>query len=185
MKKNLLNIGFSLVILFALTGCGDEGGESNEPAAQETGAGVDSRIEAVFTDMEIADAMAVTEVRTTAKPGEEVVVAGKIAGTMKPFAEGFATLVLGDLELHTCDLNPDENCPTPWDACCEEPEVLKAMRLTVQIVDEENRPIGQGLKGVRGLKEMDEITVKGLVTEGSDNNNVIINVTALSQTVSS
>ena len=136
-------------------------------------------IAAVLTETAPAGAVSVLEVRQSAKPGDSLVVEGVIAGTMAPFAEGYASLVLGDITMATCDKNPGESCPTPWDACCADPDVLKGMRLTLQIPDAEGRPVAQSLKGVSGLKELDHLVVSGTVTGDSTLENVVVNVTRL------
>lgn len=117
--------------------------------------------------------------RKTAKPGETITIEGIVAGTMSPFAEGFASAVVSDLGVETCDKIPGDSCPTPWDACCADPDVLKSMRLTIQVIGQDGRPVAQTLRGISGLKEMDKIVVEGIVAEGSTPENLVINVNQL------
>ena len=113
------------------------------------------------------------------KAGDTIAVVGKIAGAMHPFTEGFATAVVSDIALETCELIPGDNCETPWDACCVDKDIIKASRLTIQVVGEDSRPIAQSLKGVNGLTELDPIVVSGTVAEGSTAENLIVNVSSL------
>lgn len=120
--------------------------------------------------------------RKTAQPGEAITIEGVVAGTMSPFAEGFASVVVSDLSVETCDKVPGDNCPTPWDACCADPDALKGMRLTLQVSGEDGRPVAQSLKGISGLKEMDKVIAEGTVAASSTPENLLINVTKLHHT---
>lgn len=156
-----------------LSGC-KEIKEVSTPATD-----VDPAITTVFVTTEPSDAVTVSEARKTAKAGDTIAVVGKIAGAMHPFTEGFATAVVSDIALETCELIPGDNCETPWDACCVDKDIIKASRLTIQVVGEDSRPIAQSLKGVNGLTELDPIVVSGTVAEGSTAENLIVNVSSL------
>lgn len=162
-----------------LSSCGGEK-EKEKPAVEETSESASSSvIEEVFLSEKPTDASPVLALRKVGKPGDKVVVFGKIGGAMKPFTEGFATFILADRTLKTCDLNPEDLCETPWDACCADPDVIKASRLTVQIVDGDRFPIEKGLRTVNGLSELDELVVVGEVAEGSNADNMIVNATGI------
>ena len=151
-----------------------EGGETSEGEAS-----IDPAVEAIFLETSPEGAVTVTEARQSAKPGDEITVSGKVAGTMKPFVDGYASLVLADRALETCDMIPGDECPTPWDACCVAPEKIKASRLTLQVLDGNGQPVATTLEGVRGLAELDPLVVKGVVAEGSNEENLVVNVTGL------
>lgn len=175
---SLLSFG-AIIILFS--SCG--GGET-EP--EET-ASVDLKrvIEVVFDEKEPESPITVVEARKSAQPGDEVIVIGKVSGAMNPFTEGFATFVLADQALETCDLVPGDLCETPWDACCVEPSVIQNMRMSIQILGEDGRPVMQSLRGVRGMKELDTLVVSGTVAEESTADNLILNATGIFQKPSS
>ncbi len=156
--------------------CGDS--EKNSDAGTSV-APPDPAIQAVLSPVAPDGATSVVEARKTAKPGEKVTVEGIVAGTMSPFAEGFASVVLGDLAMETCDKIPDDKCPTPWDACCADPDTLKGMRLTLQVSDAQGRPVGQSLKGISGLAEMDRVIAEGTVDANSTAENLVIHVSRL------
>ncbi len=139
----------------------------------------DPRIEAVFLDSAPEGATSILETRKTVEPGATITVTGRIAGAMEPFSSDYATLVLADDSLETCEKNPSDSCKTPWDACCVEPKTIAASRITVQILGEDGRPVGQTLKQVRGLKELDGLVVTGTVAEGSSAENLILNATGI------
>lgn len=161
-----------LTLALALVSCG----EKESPT--QTGP-VDPRIEAVFAATEPEGAVSVIEARKQVEPGATITVTGRIAGAMEPFSKDFATLVLADDSLSTCDREPGDECPTPWDACCVEPKVIAASRLTVQVVGEGGQPVGASLKGAKGLKELDALVVTGKVAAGSSPENLIIDASAI------
>jgi hypothetical protein len=168
-----------IAIAFVLTACADSEKASTgaKPASPPHPA-----IAAVLSEAPPEGAVSVVAARKAAKPGEAITIEGIIAGTMSPFAEGFASVVVSDLAVETCDKVPGDSCPTPWDACCADPDVLKGMRLTLQVTGEDGRPVAQSLKAISGLKEMDKIVAEGTVATSSTPENLVMNVTRLHRT---
>ncbi|MEM6279772.1 MAG: hypothetical protein AAF733_09855 [Verrucomicrobiota bacterium] len=161
-----------------LISCGEK--EETGDAKQTSSAG-ESPLEAVFLSEEPSDAISVSEARGKANPGEELVVTGKIAGVVHPFTEGYATVVLGDVAMQTCDLKEDDECETPWDACCADPEEVQNQRMTIQVLAENGLPVAESLKGFKGLKELDVIVVSGTVNETSSEENLILDLSGIYQ----
>jgi hypothetical protein len=127
-----------------------------------------------------AEAKAIHIVRTTAKPGDEITVSGRIMGNSKPFVEGRAVFILGDPELLTpCNENPGDNCETPWDNCCDTKEEKKAGIATVQVAGADGKVLKEGLEGVGGLVNLATVTVTGKVAEGSSADLLLVNATAI------
>jgi len=101
-------------------------------------------------------------------------------GRKEPFIDGRALVVLGDPAVITsCDLRPGDNCPTPWDVCCDDHGDIKASTATIQILDSNGKPLKQGLKGVSGIKELSNIIVTGTIAEGSNTDNLLVNATGI------
>lgn len=123
--------------------------------------------------------LSVSAARKQATPGETLTVRGQIGGTRNPFVDGFAGFVLSDSEILFCNESGDDHCTTPWDACCEDPDLLKAMRISVQFVDSESNPIQADLKATLGLAELDDVSVSGTVAETSTPTNVILHATKI------
>lgn len=168
MKSNL--ILSSAVFALALSACGEK---------SEVAAPADPRVEAIFVAAEPAGAISVIEARKNLAPGTGITVIGRVAGAMEPFSKDFATLVLADDTVMTCDREPGDSCPTPWDACCVDPKVLAASRLSVQVNGADGQPIDATLKGVKGLKELDQIVIQGKVAPGSNAENLIVEASAI------
>ncbi|MDF1657581.1 MAG: hypothetical protein P1U58_08205 [Verrucomicrobiales bacterium] len=163
---------------FLLLSCS---GEKTEVENSESVPSSSDHLATVFLSEAPGDAITVVEARSAAVPGESLIVAGKIAGVMNPFTEGYASLVLADESLQTCDLIPGDECPTPWDACCVAPEELKAQRITIQVPGENGLPVAESLKGVNGLAEMDALLVTGTVNENSTGENLILDLNGIYQ----
>ncbi len=75
-------------------------------------------------------------------------------------------------------MGDEDHCPTPWDACCEDPDKLARSRASVQLITD-GIPISGTLKGVGGLSELDHIIVAGTVDPSSTADNLLINSTGI------
>lgn len=125
-------------------------------------------------------ALDIAALRTTAKAGDEVTFAGSILGSDPVFVENRSVMIMGDpKKLTACSLRPGDECVTPWDVCCDDPDVIKSSIVTVQVVDENGQPLKQGLKGVGGMKELSQVIVTGEVAEGSTASNMLVNATGI------
>lgn len=167
-------------VALLLAGC------SGEPTTESTTAATPPAVE-VPAEKSLGDyllataptgAIPVGEARQTAQPGAEIVVAGQIGGTMQPFGASFATLVLGDEIIAFCNETGADHCATPWDACCEDPEVIQSNRASVQLVAN-GLPLPGTLRGVGGLTELDHVIVTGTVDPTSTPDNLLINATGI------
>jgi hypothetical protein len=175
MKKTIgWAMGIGAAALLA-TGCG---AERPAPAGD---AAVAPEVEAVFTAPPGSEAPTpIPQARTRVKPGEPVVLQGKIMGVMTPFVEGRAAFVLGDeATLTACNLRPGDGCPTPWDVCCDDPAVIRAGTATIQIVGGDGAVLRRGLKGVHGLKELSRVRIEGVADAMSTPEAMIVNARSI------
>jgi hypothetical protein len=125
-------------------------------------------------------ALSVAKARENAKPGESIVVRGKIGGRAVALAPKMAIAVLADEKAITpCNAIPGDTCATPWDYCCETPEKLKASVATIQVKDEKGKIVKAPLRGLGELKELSTIVVSGTVDAASDKDVLIINAAAI------
>ena len=163
---------------FALSSCGKEKTttDTNDDSANSSS----SALSSILLDTAPTGAVSITEARKNPEPGTEVVIAGKVMGKLDPFVKGHALVVLGDpAKITSCDLIPGDECPTPWDVCCDDPDVITASIATIQVVDDRGTPVKEGLKGLGGMKELSSLVVKGTVAEGSNANNFLLNATGI------
>jgi hypothetical protein len=129
-----------------------------------------------FVDREPAGAKDVDEIRKSAKPGESVVMRGRIGGGKEPFVSQRAAFTVVDHSLKSCENMGADHCPTPWDYCCERwPEHSVA----VQVVGANGKPLTHDLNGEKGVKPLADVIVIGKVSEKSDASTVVVNATAI------
>lgn len=163
------------IAVLVLASCG----KKEATAAVET-APPAAAFDAYFTDQPIADAKAIHTIRTTAKPGDEITISGKIMGREKVFVDGRASFLLGDPEkLTPCNEMPGDECETPWDCCCDSKEAKLEGIASIQITDAEGRVLTGGLKGVKGLKELSAVSVSGTVDQSSTAENLVVNAQSI------
>ena len=150
------------------------------PADSAASADGEKLLDTVFDTPPAGDARAIADVKATAKPGDEVTLTGRIMGNKKPFVEGRAAFILADPSILTaCSDVPDDECETPWDACCDSPEDKRKAIVTIQIAGPDGRVIKQPLEGIRGLANLATVTATGTVAEGSGGDVLILNATAI------
>ena len=161
-------------ICLCFTGCGEK--KVASAAAPQAEISLDSYFSATAATA-VGD---IHTLRTTVKPGDSVVVSGRIMGRDNPFVEGRAAFVLGDPSvLQACNDKPGDNCETPWDTCCNTNEEKAVGTATVQLVGADGRVLKQGLKGQHGLTELSKVTVTGTIDKASSAEALIINATQL------
>jgi len=117
--------------------------------------------------------------KATAKPGDPVIIRGRVGGRAQPFVAGRAVMALVDASATACDAIPGDNCAKPWDYCCEDRETLKAALAMVQVIDDVGRPLAAGLEGAGGLKAGDRVVVVGTVAAGSNAESLVVNANRL------
>jgi hypothetical protein len=125
------------------------------------------------------NALQISEVFKDPSPGKKVVLSGEVMGRMDPFIKGRAMVTLGDpTKITPCNRIPGDSCETPWDVCCDDPEVIKKSIATIQILNQDGRVLKAGLKGYKGIKELSFLTVVGTIAKGSNANNLLIDASA-------
>lgn len=152
MKRLIVLFAASASLAILINGCDNA---SSPPAT-------DTATTAWMLSSAPADAQSVKEAKADATEGEQVVVRGRIGGRMKPMTAGSPVFVIMDLSVPHCGQIPGDQCPTPWDYCCEKPEDITANSATVQLVDESGESLDTDPADA-GLKPLDEIIVVGTV----------------------
>ena len=146
---------------FFVVGCG-----SSELASDTSES--KSGSESVFlVDSEPANAIPVGEARKLTEDGQDVTLVGLIGGSSDPFVDGLAAFTIVDPIVPYCA--PEEGCPTPWDYCCTQDQVINNIA-TVKIVDESGLPVDQGARELLRVKELSTVVVKGKVKRDDQGN---------------
>lgn len=114
----------------------------------------------ILLTSEPAGAEEVIKARESAKNDEEVVVVGRIGGSENPWVDGRAVFSIVDNSLKACSDIPGDDCPKPWDYCCETDKLPTAMAL-IKVVDEEGSLIKEDARKLLNLKELQTVVVKG------------------------
>jgi hypothetical protein len=160
-----------------LTSCGKK---APQTAAEVSPSAPSPALAAVLAASATGEATSIAAIRSTAKPGDTITISGKIMGSAKPFVDGRAAFILGDPAVLTpCNENPDDQCTTPWDNCCDSKEDKKRGTATIQIIDAEGRVLKESIQGVGGLQNLADVTVTGKVAEGSSADLLIVNASAV------
>jgi hypothetical protein len=133
-----------------------------DPAAQAEG-------KKYLLASEPAKAQSIIDVRKSAKDGDEVVVAGQVGGSDKPFTEGRASFLLVD-----ASLKAESTCDCPWDFCELPKKELAASRLSVKLVDADGKTVKHGAREMFGIKELSQVVVKGKVSRDDKDNVVVV-----------
>lgn len=124
-------------------------------------------------DAEPANAQNVIAIRADATDGEEVAVVGRIGGDVNPWIDGRAAFTIVDTSLLACSDIKGDNCPTPWDYCCET-DKLKTGKLLVKFVDEEGNLIPSDAQELLGLGELDTVVIQGTMQKTEDGAAVLL-----------
>ena len=77
--------------------------------------------------------------------------------------------------LETCDEKDYDNCPTPWDVCCEDRKKVAESTMSVRLLDANGSLQVGTFEGVSGLNAGAKIKVKGSLDDKSSTRSLIIN----------
>ncbi len=168
---------YSIALCLVVTGCGG-GDERANHTSLDTSAS--DMLASILLPKAPEGAVSISEARQNPAPGTRIILSGKVMGNDNPIIQSRALLTLGDpTKLISCDLKPEDECPTPWDVCCADPDVVKASIATIQVLGESGKPLTVGLRGIGGLRELSYLIVVGEVAEGSNENNFLVNATGI------
>ncbi len=93
--------------------------------------------------------------------GDAVLVRARIGGRAEPMSPDSPVFLVVDLSLKHCGELPGDNCPMPWDYCCEPRDSLTANSATVQLVDDAGSPLAVDL--TQSLEPLDVVVIEGVV----------------------
>lgn len=130
-----------------------------------TGPSADVIPPATFLAAKPADAKPVKAAKIAAKTGERIVLTGRIGGRKTPFVASRAVFLIADPSLKACSERPGDDCPTPWDFCCESKESMAASLATIQICGADGKPLKVTAEKAAGMKPLSTVTIIGTVRE--------------------
>lgn len=169
----------TVTLSLGLLGCGESGtdqagtdGNRNTPSSADAAA--------VPAGLFLAEApegaTPVTELRASAKEGDEVVMHVYVGGSKSPMVAGRSVMTVVDASVNNTCTTEDDHCATPWDYCCDLQDAQKAMA-TVQVVDADGRPLALDLGN--GVGPLALLTVKGTVGKRVSADALVVNATGI------
>lgn len=154
----------SVTAVLALAACGDASPRNATPAAAAA-----PSLPAGFVTKGAATGTNVAAAKASAQVGQELVIVGRIGGSVEPFVAGRAVFTIVDPALKSCaDMDDPDHCKTPWDYCCEDREAMKRGTATIEITDAAGKPLALAVRGMQGLDPLATIAVTGTVIERND-----------------
>ena len=173
----LIYAATAAVALALMASCGGGGEDKNTNNENNNGSAFPASL---ISDKPMEGAIGVVAARKAGKSGESIVIRGKVGGVDPALSDAAAIFVLADEKAITsCDDIPGDECPTPWDYCCADPDEKKASIATIQIVDADGKVIRKGLRGLGGIKELSHVIISGTVNDKSTAENMIVNATTI------
>ena len=169
-----------VLAIFSTFGC--ERTDSNSSArTQATPATESTSIPAsFFTTVRPADVPFLNEVKTDARPGDEVVFLARIGGRIEPFVQDLAMFITADPSLQSCEIKSEEDyCPVPQDYCCEDQDRLRQGLATIQLTSLEGAIIPVSAKGAGGLESLKFVVVSGEVKDRNDDGLFIVDASKI------
>lgn len=173
---NKTNITHTIIttVLFAslIIGCGKQAStvsEAETPAPVSTA----SFPEGLLSSAPLSGAVSVVDARKSIQPDTTITVTGYVGGREEPLVEQRAILTLADTEaMPQCG---EDECKTPWDACCVSSEISMASIASVQVLDVDGTVLKQTLSGFGGIKPGSAVTVQGKISPSSSDSVLIVN----------
>lgn len=162
MFKGCIAYLSAVAVTFSVIGCG---GEPTTTTTENSKPTSDSATYKAST--EPAGALPVGDARKSAKNEDNIVLVGRIGGSVKPFVDGIAAFTIVDPKVPYCA--EEEGCPTPWDYCCEQ-NAVKENIATVKLVDKNGKPVMQDARELLGVKELNMVVVQGVASRDEEGN---------------
>lgn len=158
MKHRTTTAALTLIpCLMLAAGCTQE----SPPAATATGSTAPTIDGSKYLlNEEPAEVATVIEAREQSEDGADVVLVGRIGGSANPWIDGRAAFSIVDPSLKACSDIPGDECPKPWDYCCETHKLPTSTAL-VKFVDEDGRSLQSDARELLSLKELQTVVVRG------------------------
>lgn len=165
---------FALLAL-GVAGCGGGGAD---PDATTSGGGQSALVNSVMlADMPAAH-VGVGAAKENATEGDQVVLMGVIGGSRSPITEGAPVFTIVDRTLDNCADIPGDNCPVPWDYCCEPKDSLIAHTATIKVVNDAGDLLSIDAAAL-GLSPNDEVVIVGTVAPRPFAEQLTVNATGV------
>lgn len=170
------------MLTVTVAGCGksESQGSGGPAAGPSPGVAEQTLASEIFQATPPAGEKPVSEVKSSANVGDEIVIRVVIGGRKQPFVEGRAIMTVVDHAMfNRCVATGDGHCATPWDYCCATVDDLRPNIAGVQFTDESGKALELDLRKASDLKPLDTIVVKGVVAHKSGMDSMLVSATAV------
>jgi hypothetical protein len=158
MRKKNHPFCLLVALIVSVAGCAANAPEESEGPIASERTSIDGA--AYFLESEPADALDVIAAREAAEDEDEVVVVGRVGGSADPWVEGRAAFSIVDRSLKACSDIEGDDCPLPWDYCCETEKLPSATAL-VKVVDPAGKLVGADARQLLNVRELQTVVVRG------------------------
>lgn len=149
-----------LIAVVLILGCGQSPESSNKTASAGG--------QKFLLSTEPLGAKNVSDVRDSSKNDEEVSVVGRIGGRKDPWVPHMAGFTIADLTMVPCNEREGDTCPTPWDYCCEDENIIAKKTLPVRFLNEQGEVINTDARELLAVKELSTVVVRGKIKRDKD-----------------
>lgn len=156
----------AIILTLALAGCaGEQAGPTTASSAPEPAAAA-APLEQIVVKEPSPPAIGVSAARADAAADSKVVVEGRV----KDFVDGAAVFTIVDRSIKACNDIAGDQCPTPWDYCCEPKENMVKGTATVALVGEDAQHLAGTVKGVKGVDHLTVVAAEGTARRDAEGN---------------
>lgn len=171
--KSQIAIAVACLACGVLSGCAQQHGSTDDSSQSDVAQMSGPEGAHYLLDDEPVGVRQVSQIREESADGDDVVVVGRIGGSTNPWVEGRAAFYLVDQSLQACCDIPGDNCPKPWDYCCET-DRLPTHTVFVKLVDEQGELVRTDAKSLLGVKELSTVVVQGKAQHDNANNVTVL-----------
>ena len=159
IKPTLMTIPASIVAGFLLVaGCAEESSTTTSATTDSIEPSIDGSKYRLTEEPTAVST--VIEARENSEDGADVVLVGRIGGSVNPWVEGRAAFSIVDPSLKACSDIPGYECKIPWDYCCETHKLPTSTAL-IKFVDDDGRTLKSDARELLSLKELQTVVVRG------------------------
>jgi len=168
------------LVLLAPLGCGRKQRDRAGAAAKPEPAAATATLPAgLFLAEAPPGVKPIKEWKAESSEGDEIVVRAVVGGRKAPIVSGRALWTAVDVALYNKCKRCGAACPTPWDYCCGAPEQIVPHMITVQIVDEQGRPLAVDLTSSGKIKPMATLVIRGVVAQRPNPETLVMNASGV------
>jgi hypothetical protein len=156
-----------LLVTVTLFGC------SKRQTEQSAGADVSAVGAKYLADSEPADAKPVAQA-IGADDDAEITVVGRIGGAKNPWVDDMAAFTIVDPSLKACSDIPGDNCPEPWDYCCESSETMATHSVAVKFTDGNGSVVPADARKLFGIEPLQTVVIRGKLQKDDSGKTAVI-----------